>query len=150
MTSSPSNVWRSSMAGNTAQYSSQYRQALQMVSCRWASVVRSAESMGGCFLSGDPPEDGRDRESESGQVALGQDVSGHQLARGEQVRAGLAVVADDAGLLGDLHPEIGERDAGPQRIGPVRRGGHGAGPGWLLGVAGPGGQAVQPRRVERP
>src|ERR1700754_3030014 len=99
MTSSPSNVWRSSMAGNTAQYSSQYRQALQMVSCRCASVVnsgesRSAESMGGCFLSGDPPEDGADRESEPGQVALGQDVSGHQLARGEQVRAGLAVVAD--------------------------------------------------------
>src|SRR4051794_34289853 len=74
----------SSIAGKTEQSPSQYRQALQIENCLFASSI-SPSSMCG-LPPGHAAEDAADRQSDAREVAARQDVAGHDLAGCEQVR----------------------------------------------------------------
>src|SRR5687767_13038216 len=138
---------RCSIAGNTGQYCSQYRQALQTVITRSPSATSrlkpaptfgeigvgavvgagfsrlgdlSTMTRGG--LPGNASEYGADRHANSGNVSLPQDVPRHDLAGGVDVGSGRAVGHHDARGLIDSEPQVGECDAGPKRIAPEGRG----------------------------
>src|ERR1700678_3579429 len=65
--------------------------------------------------AGDSTPHGPDRQAKAREVARGQDVAGHDLARAEDVRKARAVLPPHFGVLVDLHPEVGERDPGTHR-----------------------------------
>ena len=71
----------------------------------------------GRFPSRHPAEDAADGHADAGGIALAEHVAGHDLAGGEHVGRGLAVLHQHAGLLVHAGAEIGEGDAGPHRIG---------------------------------
>src|SRR5258706_882376 len=76
--------------------------------------------MARCLLSGDASESGADRHADTGEIALAEDVAGHDFAGGENVVRRLVVVHDDLGALVDSDAEVGEGNARPQRIGEKR------------------------------
>src|SRR5713226_9297703 len=73
------------------------------------------------FPSGDPSEHAADGHAHSGRVAFAQHIAGHDLAGGEHVGRRLAVLHQHARLLVHAGAEIGEGDAGPHRVGIIRR-----------------------------
>src|SRR5574338_322891 len=99
------------MAGKTAQKPSQYRQALHTCIARPASCSAALAGMGPDVGAGLPPRDaaehGADRHAEAGQVALAENVLGHDLARGPEIRRRAAVLHEHARALVDAHPEVG-------------------------------------------
>src|SRR6185312_9366383 len=90
--------------------------ALQISMSRRALASASVSCMSCRLLSRDAAEHRADRHAESRKIAAAQDVACHDLARGEQVGGGLAVLHDHLRLV--VHPDaqIGEGDAGPQRV----------------------------------
>src|SRR5690606_14682406 len=63
---------------------------------------------------------GPDRHAHTGGVALAQNVAGHHFAGHEQVVAGHAAKMNDRMFI-HLETQIGEGDAGPQRVGEEGR-----------------------------
>src|SRR3989338_9076674 len=70
---------------------------------------------------GDPAEDKADRQSESRQIASPEDVSGHDLSRGEDVFRRAVVLHHDLPPFVHRHSQISEGDARPQRVAVERR-----------------------------
>src|SRR5262249_12052465 len=102
---------RRSIAGNTAQYPSQYRQALQITMRRSPSVRASLTGGMRSFLSGDASKDGSDRHAEPSQITFADHIARHDLARRQDIRFG----TDPLYSSRFTHPEteIRERDARP-------------------------------------
>src|SRR6185437_12659876 len=101
--------------------------ALQIASTRCASSrvaarrLPSGADMARGLLARDAPERGADRHADPGEIALAEDVAGHDLARGPDVLGEPAVLHAHAGLVVDADAEVGEGDAGAQRPRVVRR-----------------------------
>src|SRR6266481_1841313 len=112
----------------------------RLASCS-ASLMGSVTRMNGGLPARDPAEYGSDGHAEAGQVALAEDVAGHDLAGRPQVLDRAAVLHQHAGALVDADAQVGERDAGAQRVPEKGRGVDGAGP-VRLGRGEPRGGAV--------
>src|SRR5262249_26753021 len=112
------NVKRRSIAGNTAQKPSQYRQALQMAISRWPSSINfnggfrppnSAERGTSGLPSGDAAKHGPNRHAETGEVAFSDNVAGHDLAGSENV--GVRTQSLDFRALVHFHAEVRKRNS---------------------------------------
>ena len=82
-----------------------------------ASVSCTARGL----LAGDAAEHRADGHAEAGEVAFAEDIAGHDLSGREQVAGGLAVVHQHLRLVVHADAEIGEGDAGAQRVAVERR-----------------------------
>src|SRR6202045_2384291 len=119
----------------------------RLASCS-ASLMGGVTRMNGGLPARDPAEQGSDGYAEVGQVALAEDVAGHDLAGGPQVLDRAAVLHQHPGALVDADAQVGEGDAGAQRVAQEGRGVDGPGPVRLgRGEAG-GGAAVEGVAVE--
>src|SRR6202158_6259587 len=112
----------------------------RLASCS-ATLVGSATRMGGGLPARDPAEHGSDGHAEAGQVALAEDVAGHDLAGRPQVLHRAAVLHQHPRALVDADAQAGEGDAGAQRVAQEGRGGEGPGP-VRLGRGEPRGGAI--------
>src|SRR5678816_2910573 len=84
--------------------------------------------VGGGLPPRDATEHGADGHAESGQVALAEDVAGHDLTRGPEVGHRAAVLHEHVGALVDAYPEVREGDPRAQRVADEGRGVDGPGP----------------------
>src|SRR5215216_6175809 len=73
------------------------------------------------FPSRHPAEHAADGHADAGRIALAEHVAGHDLAGGEHIGGGLAVLHHHPRLPVHAGAEIGKGDAGPHRIGEIRR-----------------------------
>src|SRR5581483_3545798 len=88
---------------------------------RTVRVANSVATMLGGPLAGDAAEHGADGHADAGKIALAEHVAGHDLAGREHVAGALAVLHQHARLFIHARAEIGEGDAGTQRIAVIRR-----------------------------
>src|SRR3989338_115637 len=102
-----------------------------------------------CFPAGNPAEDRADRQPESGQVALPENVAGHHFPGGEDILCRALVLHNHAGLLVHRNAHIGKGDARAQWIGEIRRGVYPPCPVALWRIESLGSTIVQTARVER-
>ena len=97
--------------------------------------------------SGDAAEGCPDGHAHSGGIALAQHIASHHLAGNEQVVAGAPAKAHGGGLV-NLQAQVGEGDAGPQRIAEEGRGIDGSRPMCLGRLHALGAAVVQRGMVE--
>src|SRR5262249_5226120 len=140
---------RRSSAGKTAQYPSQYRQALQIVSCRLASSSSSGSpGMRRRLLSSYLAEDSADGQPDAAHVAVEQDVAGHHLAGRKDVLHRTAGAVENTGVSVHADRQIGERDARAHRVSEERRLLDGQRPVALRWLQTGGPAPVEPAEVE--
>src|SRR5579863_1753252 len=89
-------------------------------SCTKAFCGRSVEATG-CLATCNPAENGADRHAKPGEIALAENVAGHDLTGGENIRRSPAIAHLDRSVLVHFHAQIGECDAWTQRICEERR-----------------------------
>src|SRR5690606_28317485 len=98
--------------GNTAQWPSQYLQALQMVMMRSASAAdgdsSSDRSIVRGLLSGDAAEHAADGHADAREIAFAEHVAGHDLAGREHVGRGPAVSHQHPGTVVHRDAEVSE------------------------------------------
>src|SRR5665213_1080462 len=92
-----------------------------MVSWRLASSMSSRASIKSGFLSRQPSKDRADGQAKARQVALGQNIAGHDLSRGINVGKGTAACFDHARGVIDLDAHVGKRNSRTQWKSIIRR-----------------------------
>src|SRR5665213_3713364 len=117
---------------------------------RRASAVASVSRIPGGLLSGDAAEHRADGHAKSGEIAASENVAGHDLAAGEQVGGGPAVLHQHPRLLVHLQAEIGKRNAGTQRVAVEWRLVDRTRPVRFRRRQAFGAAIIQPRRIELP
>src|SRR5665213_4050628 len=77
--------------------------------------------MGRRLSAREPPEYGSDRHAKSAEIALGENISGHDLSRRENIWKWFSMLIDDARAIINFNAHVCERDTRPQRQRVERR-----------------------------
>src|SRR5580704_3572338 len=84
-------------------------------SCIRAFCVRSVEATG-CLTTCNSSENGPDRHAEPGEIALAQNIAGHDLTGCENIRRSPAIAHEDGGAFVHLHAQISKCNPRTQRV----------------------------------
>ena len=93
---------------------------MQISTKRRACCSVSEERKFGRLSAGNAAEDRANGHAHAGNIALSQNIAGHDLSRGEEIGGGAVVLHKDARILVHFQSEIGEGDSGAQRVSEER------------------------------